>query len=32
VYFTDTRGYHTALNGGLMERVHLVAAVPWVAP
>ncbi|MDE0927307.1 MAG: hypothetical protein OSA06_00895 [Acidimicrobiales bacterium] len=29
VYFTDTRGYHTALNGGLMERVHLVAAVPW---
>jgi hypothetical protein len=32
VYFTDTRGYHTALNGGLVERVHLVATVPWVAP
>lgn len=28
VYFTDTRGYHTALNGGLHERVHLVAALP----
>ena len=28
VYFTDTRGYHTALNGGLYERVHLVAALP----
>lgn len=28
VYFTDTRGYHTALNGGLAERVHLVAAIP----
>lgn len=27
VYFTDTRGYHTALNGGLEERVHLVAAI-----
>lgn len=30
VYFTDTRGYHTALNGGLYERVHLVAAIPLV--
>lgn len=28
VYFTDTRGYHTALNGGLHHRVHLVAALP----
>ena len=27
VYFTDTRGYHTALNGGPGPRVHLVAAV-----
>ncbi len=27
-YFTDTRGYHTALNAGLHERVHLVAAMP----
>jgi len=27
VYFTDTRGYHTALNGGDTPRVHLVAAV-----
>lgn len=27
VYFTDTRGYHTALNGGPGQRVHLVAAV-----
>lgn len=27
VYFTDTRGYHTALNGGDSARVHLVAAV-----
>jgi|GEM_PF-73181 len=27
VYFTDTRGYHTALNGGERERVHLVAAL-----
>lgn len=26
-YFTDTRGYHTALNGGDTPRVHLVAAV-----
>lgn len=28
VYFTDTRGYHTALNGGLYHRVHLVVALP----
>lgn len=28
VYFTDTRGYHTALNGGEHHRVHLVAALP----
>jgi hypothetical protein len=28
VYFTDTRGYHTALNAALYERVHLVAALP----
>lgn len=27
VYFTDTRGYHTALNGGEAPRVHLVAAL-----
>ncbi len=27
VYFTDTRGYHTALNGGSAERVHLIAAL-----
>lgn len=29
VYFTDTRGYHTALNGGETRRVHIVAALPW---
>lgn len=29
VYFTDTRGYHTALNGGESNRVHVVAALPW---
>jgi len=29
VYFTDTRGYHTALNGGENNRVHIVAALPW---
>lgn len=29
VYFTDTRGYHTALNGGDAHRVHLVAALAW---
>ena len=28
VYFTDTRGYHTGLNGGESRRVHLVAALP----
>lgn len=28
VYFTDTRGYHTALNGGDNPRVHIVAALP----
>jgi len=28
VYFTDTRGYHTALNGGETNRVHVVAALP----
>ncbi|MBC6440737.1 MAG: hypothetical protein GDA49_10095 [Rhodospirillales bacterium] len=27
VYFTDTRGYHTALNGGGDVRVHIVAAL-----
>lgn len=27
LYFTDTRGYHTALNGGAGPRVHLVAAI-----
>lgn len=26
-YFTDTRGYHTAFNGGDTPRVHIVAAV-----
>ena len=29
VYFTDTRGYHTALNGGESSRVHLVAALAY---
>ena len=27
VYFTDTRGYHTAMNGGETQRVHIVAAL-----
>ena len=27
VYFTDTRAYHTALNGGEEQRVSIVAAV-----
>ena len=27
VYFTDTRGYHMAMNGGLKHRVHIVAAL-----
>ncbi len=31
VYFTDTRGYHTALNGGEAQRVHIVAALPMDA-
>lgn len=31
VYFTDTRGYHTALNGGDHPRVHIVAALPQPA-
>ena len=29
VYFTDTRGYHTALNGGDTQRVHIVAALAY---
>jgi len=29
VYFTDTRGYHTALNGREDARVHIVAALPY---
>ena len=29
VYFTDTRGYHTAFNGGDHHRVHLVAALAF---
>ena len=29
VYFTDTRGYHTALNGGESQRVHIVAALAF---
>jgi len=29
VYFTDTRGYHTALNGGEIRRVHIVAALAY---
>lgn len=29
VYFTDTRGYHTAFNGGLYHRVHIVAALAY---
>ena len=29
VYFTDTRGYHTALNGGETNRVHVVAALAY---
>ncbi len=29
VYFTDTRGYHTALNGGETLRVHIVAALAY---
>ena len=29
VYFTDTRAYHTALNGGETRRVHVVAALAY---
>ena len=29
VYFTDTRGYHTALNGGEKRRVHIVAVLAY---
>ena len=29
VYFTDTRGYHTALNGGDQPRTHLVAVLAY---
>lgn len=29
VYFTDTRGYHTALNGGETRRVHVVTALAY---
>ena len=29
VYFTDTRAYHTALNGGETRRVHIVAALAY---
>ena len=29
VYFTDTRAYHTALNGGETPRVHIVAALAY---
>ena len=29
VYFTDTRGYHTALNGGETRRVHIVAELAY---
>ena len=29
VYFTDTRGYHTALNGGEKPRTHLVATLAY---
>ncbi len=29
VYFTDTRGYHTALNGGTESRTHLVATLAY---
>ena len=29
VYFTDTRGYHTAINGGEEIRIHIVAALAY---
>lgn len=32
VYFTDTRAYHTALNGGSEERLSLVAAIALETP
>ncbi len=28
-YFTDTRAYHTAVNGGETNRVHIVAALAY---
>jgi hypothetical protein len=28
VYFTDTRGYHSAMNGGFYDRVHIVVTLP----
>ncbi len=28
VYFTDTRGYHAAMNGGFYDRIHIVATLP----
>ena len=31
VYFTDTRAYHTAVNGGEEDRVHVVASLPDTA-
>ena len=27
VYFTDTRAYHTAMNGGEEQRLSIVAAI-----
>ena len=29
VYLTDTRGYHTAINGGEETRTHIVAALAY---
>ncbi|PCJ50493.1 MAG: hypothetical protein COA74_01555 [Gammaproteobacteria bacterium] len=29
VYFTDTRGYHMAVNGGETQRIHIVAALAY---
>jgi hypothetical protein len=29
VYYTDTREYHTAMNGGEEVRVHIVAAIAY---
>ncbi|MEH6443120.1 MAG: hypothetical protein V7784_04400 [Oceanospirillaceae bacterium] len=28
VYFTDTRGYHSAMNGGFYDRTHIVVTLP----